>query len=179
MPQSRHRKTTKAKKRPRGTTINKPSAGSSRASNESLVKTIAIVVAAALLLSLAAYLLFHRNSSKAAQVTTPSGLKYTDIVEGTGPVPVKGQTLSVQYTGKLQNEKGKKFDSSYDHGKPFDFKFGVDPMIPGWDEGVATMKVGGKRNLIVPPGLGYGVQGKPGIPPNSTLFFEIELLSAK
>ena len=159
-------------------TVNKPSAGSS-ARNEKRVQTVAIVVAAALLLSLAAYLLVSRRSSQPQQVTTPSGLKYTDIVEGTGPVPVKGQTLSVQYTGMLQNEKGKKFDSSYDHGKPFDFKFGVDSMIPGWDEGVATMKVGGKRNLIVPPGLGYGVNGKPGIPPNSTLFFEIELLRAK
>ena len=160
-------------------TVNKPSAGSSSARNQKRVQTVAIVVMGALLLSLAAYLLVSRRSSQAQQVTTPSGLKYTDIVEGTGPVPEKGQTLSVQYTGKLQNEKGKKFDSSYDHGKPMEFKFGVDKMIPGWDEGVATMKVGGKRNLIVPPGLGYGIQGKPNIPPNSTLFFEIELLSAK
>jgi peptidylprolyl isomerase len=158
-------------------TVNRGPAGKSSARNDQRMKTVAVIVAAALLLSLAAYLLVYRGSSQAQQVTTPSGLKYTDVVEGTGPVPKKGQTLSVQYTGTLQN--GTKFDSSYDHGKPFDFKFGIDPMIKGWDEGVATMKVGGKRKLIVPPGLGYGAQGKPGIPPNSILLFEIELLSAK
>src|SRR5882762_10447026 len=158
-------------------TVNKGAAGSGSARNEQRVKTVAILVAAALLLSLGAYLFVNRGSSQAKQVTTPSGLKYTDIVEGTGPVPEEGQTLSVQYTGTLQN--GTKFDSSYDHGKPYDFKYGVDPMIKGWDEGISTMKVGGKRKLIVPPALGYGSQVRPGIPGNSILLFEIELLSAK
>jgi len=176
VPQSRQRKTGKAKKRPKGLTAKRGAVGTT-AKNERRVKTVAIVVGAALLLSAVGYLLASRGGSQAQEVTTASGLKYIDLVEGTGPTPQKGQTLSVQYTGTLQN--GTKFDSSYDHGKPFEFRLGVDPMIKGWDEGVKTMRVGGKRKLIVPPALGYAAQPKPGIPPNSTLIFEIELLSAK
>jgi len=152
--------------------------GGTTAKNERRVKTIAIFVVTALVVFAVAYIVVNRRSSQALEITTASGLKYTDLVEGSGPSPQRGQTASVQYTGTLQKD-GSKFDSSYDHGKPFDFRFGLTPMIKGWDEGVATMKVGGKRKLIVPPGLGYGTQARPGIPANSTLIFEIELLSVK
>jgi peptidylprolyl isomerase len=118
------------------------------------------------------------GGSSAAEVTTPSGLKYTNLVEGTGATPQRGQTLTVHYTGSLTN--GTKFDSSRDKGTPMQFRFGINPMIKGWDEGISTMKVGGRRKLIVPPSLGYGPQGKPpDIPGNSTLIFDVELLDAK
>lgn len=108
-------------------------------------------------------------------VTTPSGLKYIDLVEGTGPMPQKGQQVTVNYTGWL--EDGRKFDSSADHGKPFKFYIQMASVIRGWDEGVSTMKVGGKRKLIVPARLGYGSAGAGDIiPPNATLIFEVELI---
>lgn len=109
-------------------------------------------------------------------VTTSSGLKYIDYVVGNGPSPTKGSTVKVHYTGTL--EDGKKFDSSVDRGQPFEFTIGVGRVIKGWDEGVMTMKTGGKRKLIIPPDLGYGASGEGGvIPPNATLIFEVELLS--
>lgn len=141
------------------------------------MRAIAIVIIVILAISAVAYVLTRRGPATGAEVATPSGLKYTDLVEGTGPMPQPGQQLSVHYTGTLEN--GTEFDSSYDKGKPMEFRFAVQPMIKGWDEGLKTMKVGGKRKLIVPPNLGYGAQGRPGIPPNSTLIFEVELLSAK
>ena len=108
-------------------------------------------------------------------ITTPSGLKYIDTEVGTGASPTKGQTVKVHYTGTLTD--GKKFDSSVDRGQPFSFKIGVGQVIKGWDEGVATMKVGGKRTLIIPPDLGYGERGAGGlIPGNATLLFDVELL---
>ena len=111
-------------------------------------------------------------------ITTPSGLQYTDIVVGTGATPQPGQLAVVNYTGWL--EDGKKFDSSLDRGVPFEFRLGQGKVIKGWDEGVASMKVGGKRKLIIPPALGYGERGVPGvIPPNATLVFEIDLLDIK
>ncbi|MFM6131339.1 MAG: FKBP-type peptidyl-prolyl cis-trans isomerase [Sphaerospermopsis kisseleviana] len=111
-------------------------------------------------------------------VTTPSGLKYIDLEEGQGETPTKGQTVVVHYTGTL--EDGTKFDSSRDRNSPFSFKIGVGQVIKGWDEGVGSMKVGGRRQLIIPPELGYGSRGAGGvIPPNATLIFDVELLSVK
>ena len=115
-------------------------------------------------------------------VTTPSGLKYIDVKVGTGASPRTGQTCVMNYTGWLYNggKKGTKFDSSLDRGEPFEFKIGMHQVIAGWDEGVATMKVGGKRTLIIPPALGYGARGAGGvIPPNATLMFDVDLLAVK
>ena len=112
---------------------------------------------------------------------TESGLEYRDIKVGDGPAPQRGQTCSVHYTGWLwQGAKGKKFDSSVDRGRPFSFPVGEGQVIPGWDEGVATMKVGGKRELLIPAELVYGARGAGrDIPPNATLIFEVELLDVK
>lgn len=108
-------------------------------------------------------------------VTTDSGLQYEEIVEGTGAMPQKGQRVTVHYTGTL--EDGTKFDSSRDRNRPFSFTIGVGQVIKGWDEGVATMRVGGQRKLVIPPELGYGARGAGGvIPPNATLLFDVELL---
>jgi peptidylprolyl isomerase len=113
------------------------------------------------------------------EITTASGLKYVDIKVGTGASPKKGDMVSVHYTGWLTN--GKKFDSSVDRGQPFEFGIGLGQVIQGWDEGVMSMKVGGKRKLIIPAELAYGNRAVGGglIPPNSTLIFEVELLGIK
>ena len=113
---------------------------------------------------------------------TPSGLQYEDVVVGTGASPKTGQTCVMHYTGWLweNGAKGKKFDSSVDRGTPFKFQIGQGRVIKGWDEGVATMKIGGKRTLLIPPDLGYGARGAGGaIPPNATLLFEVELLGVE
>ena len=115
-------------------------------------------------------------------VTTPSGLQIIDTQIGTGATPKRGQTCVMHYTGWLYQNgaKGRKFDSSVDRGQPFEFPLGLQRVIAGWDEGVATMKVGGKRTLIIPPDLGYGARGAGGvIPPNATLVFDVELLGVK
>ena len=115
-------------------------------------------------------------------VTTSSGLQITDSKIGTGATPRAGQTCVMHYTGWLYQNgaKGQKFDSSLDRGRPFEFPIGRQRVIAGWDEGVASMKVGGKRTLIIPPELGYGARGAGGvIPPNATLIFEVELLEVK
>jgi peptidylprolyl isomerase len=115
-------------------------------------------------------------------VTTSSGLRMIDTQAGTGASPKSGQTAVVHYTGYLNDngKKGKKFDSSVDRGSPFEFPIGQGRVIKGWDEGVASMKVGGKRTLIIPPELGYGARGAGGvIPPNATLIFDVELLGVK
>ena len=115
-------------------------------------------------------------------MTTPSGLQIQDTTVGAGPKPKPGQICVMHYTGWLYENgtKGKKFDSSLDRGEPFEFKIGAGEVIRGWDEGVATMQVGGKRTLIIPANLGYGSRGAGGvIPPNATLIFEVELLAVK
>ena len=115
-------------------------------------------------------------------MTTPTGLQITDTKIGTGATPKTGQICVMHYTGWLYQNgaKGQKFDSSVDRGQPFEFPIGTRRVIAGWDEGVATMKVGGKRTLVIPPTLGYGARGAGGvIPPNATLIFEVELLDVK
>lgn len=114
------------------------------------------------------------ENSEANVTTTDSGLQYVDLVEGTGATPRSGQTVQVHYTGTL--EDGTQFDSSRDSGRPFSFRLGAGQVIRGWDEGIATMRVGGRRQLIIPPNLGYGSRGVGPIPPNSTLVFDVELL---
>jgi peptidylprolyl isomerase len=111
-------------------------------------------------------------------ITTKSGLKYVDLKVGDGKVAKAGDTVSVHYTGTLTD--GKKFDSSLDRGQPFSFNLGAGRVIKGWDEGVAGMKEGSKRKLIIPPDLGYGDSGAGNvIPPNATLIFEVELIKVK
>ena len=120
--------------------------------------------------------------ASAETITMPSGVKYNDEVVGTGPQPTAGQMVTVQYTGWLDNNgaKGRKFDSSRDRNQPFSFKLGAGQVIAGWDQGVATMHVGGKRTLIIPPESGYGSRGAGGvIPPGATLIFDVELLSVQ
>ena len=115
-------------------------------------------------------------------MTTASGLQIIDSKVGTGASPTPGQTCVMHYTGWLyeNGQKGKKFDSSMDRNEPFEFKIGQRQVIAGWDEGVGSMKVGGKRTLIIPPALGYGARGAGGvIPPNATLMFDVELLAVK
>jgi FKBP-type peptidyl-prolyl cis-trans isomerase len=118
---------------------------------------------------------FEQTGPEGKEVTTSSGLQYIDLRVGTGATAQAGQTVSVHYSGWLEN--GKKFDSSFDRGQSFSFPLGTGRVIKGWDEGVQGMRVGGKRKLIIPANLGYGARGAGGaIPPNATLIFEVELL---
>ena len=134
-------------------------------------------------LALTGALLIAMSTAATAEfTTTSSGLKYQDEVVGTGPAPQAGQKVSVHYTGWLDEggKPGKKFDSSRDRGTPFSFTLGAGQVIAGWDTGVATMKTGGKRRLVIPPDQGYGARGAGGvIPPNATLIFDVELIGAK
>jgi peptidylprolyl isomerase len=148
------------------------------------MKKTAWLLAAAVSLALAANPApaDEKKGGESKMQKSPSGLQWEDIKVGTGATPKPGQTCVMHYTGWLWEDgaKGKKFDSSVDRGKPFEFPLGQGRVIKGWDEGVATMKVGGKRNLLIPPSLGYGARGAGGvIPPNATLFFEVELLDLK
>lgn len=115
------------------------------------------------------------NKPNRTVITTESKLQYVDLEVGTGVMPQSGQTVTVHYTGTL--EDGTQFDSSRDRNRPFSFRIGVSQVIRGWDEGVMSMRVGGRRQLIIPPDLGYGSRGAGGvIPPNATLIFDVELL---
>jgi peptidylprolyl isomerase len=136
----------------------------------------------ALLAALAAQPIASFAPPAAAAVTTPSGLRINDTALGKGAEAKPGKTVTVHYTGWLDEggKKGAKFDSSRDRGEPFAFTLGKGDVIKGWDEGVANMRVGGKRTLVIPPELGYGAGGAGGvIPPNATLIFDVELLGVK
>ena len=151
-----------------------------RFSRRSIIRTAFAAAAGAVATPVA----IRRASAQTAgkPMTTASGLQIIDSKVGTGASPTPGQTCVMHYTGWLyeNGQKGKKFDSSVDRNEPFEFKIGQRQVIAGWDEGVSSMKVGGKRTLIIPPALGYGARGAGGvIPPNATLMFDVELLAIK
>jgi peptidylprolyl isomerase len=178
LPKSRKRRTTRGG--------SSRSTRSSRKPSNRTTKTIAVVAIATLavagFLFAGLFLLLRGGGSSTptagTEATTASGLKYIDEVVGTGESPKLRQNVTVHYTGTLEN--GTKFDSSVDRGQPYTFRIGAGSVIKGWDEGVMTMKVGGKRKLIIPASLGYGAAGRPPtIPPNATLVFEVELLGVQ
>jgi FKBP-type peptidyl-prolyl cis-trans isomerase len=143
-------------------------------SKKSNIWEIIVLCAAAAIIGFTLWKYFSGGDS---EIVTGSGLKYVDEVVGTGESPSPGKMVTVHYTGWL--EDGTKFDSSVDRGSPFEFPIGTGRVIKGWDEGVMTMKVGGKRKLIIPPNLGYGAIPQGPIPANSTLIFEVELLGVR
>src|SRR6185369_1529834 len=146
---SRHRKIERARKRPRVAPSNPSAASATRPSSGNRTKVIAIIVTAAVAVFIAVYTISTLRGSKAPpQITTASGLKYQDVKVGDGASPQMGQTVTVNYLGRLNDENGKEFNNSYNLGKPIDFKLGQ--VIPGWNEGLQTMKVGGKRSLWIP-----------------------------
>lgn len=117
-------------------------------------------------------------SKTGKEITTASGLKYTDIKEGSGPSPTNGKLVTVHFTGTLEN--GRVFDTTIDKKQPMHFTIGAGEVIPGWDEGIMTMKVGGRRKLVIPPNLAWGTEGAGGvIPPHATVLFDVELLDVK
>jgi FKBP-type peptidyl-prolyl cis-trans isomerase len=143
---------------------------------------ISVMAAIAVAMAALAFAPTAASAQTGKPMTTASGLQVIDTTVGTGASPKPGQTCVMHYTGWLYEDgkKGKKFDSSVDRNEPFEFPIGQHRVIAGWDEGVATMKVGGKRTLIIPPALGYGARGAGGaIPPNATLMFDVELLAVK
>lgn len=177
VPVSRNRKINRARKRPRvphSTTAG--AAPENPRANRNLQIGAAIVMV--LLAGFVIYYLVTRNNTDAGpETTTASGLKIQDLRVGDGESPKPGQTVTVNYVGTLEN--GTEFDNSYKKGGPVDFRIGVGQVIKGWDEGLMGMKVGGKRRLFIPSKLGYAAVPRPGIPPNSNLLFEIELLDVK
>ena len=153
-----------------------------RFSRRTIIRTACAAVAAAVVTPMAMPKLVLAQTAGKKPMTTASGLQIIDSKEGTGATPKAGQTCVMHYTGWLyeNGQKGKKFDSSVDRNEPFEFPIGQRRVIAGWDEGVGSMKVGGKRTLIIPPELGYGARGAGGvIPPNATLMFDVELLAVK
>ena len=178
MPQSRHRKLNKAKKRPRVPSANPTTVTSAgRAAGNRNTRIGAIIVVAVLAVAAIAFVVSRRGTPAAAEiVTTQSGLRIQDLRVGDGPSPGPTQTVKVHYIGRLEN--GQEFNNSYKDGRPVEFA--VNGVIPGWTEGLQSMKVGGKRRLLIPSKLAYGAAGRPPtIPPNSNLEFEIELLEVK
>jgi FKBP-type peptidyl-prolyl cis-trans isomerase FkpA len=151
-----------------------------RSSRRTIIQTAFAAAAAAASTSIVSTMASAQTAGK--PMTTASGLQIVDSKVGTGASPKSGQICVMHYTGWLyeNGQKGKKFDSSVDRNEPFEFPIGQHQVIAGWDEGVSTMKVGGKRTLIIPPALGYGARGAGGvIPPNATLMFDVELLAVK
>ena len=146
---------------------------------------LAVVLSAAIFLAIGCSKSVESNKVSSMKESGVSELIKTDVVVGPGEEAAAGKTVSVHYTGWLYDEaapdhKGKKFDSSRDRGEPFEFRLGAGQVIKGWDQGVAGMKVGGQRTLIIPPDLGYGSRGAGGvIPPNATLVFDVELLGVR
>jgi hypothetical protein len=171
LPKSRKRKTRKGGVASRSTYSSKPQ-------SKTMTKAIVILIIAAVVVGVVLFVaLSGGGSSKSGgEITTASGLKYVDELVGTGASPRLGQNVTVHYTGTFVD--GTKFESSRDRNQPYTFRIGTGGVIKGWDEGIMTMKVGGKRRLIIPANLAYGPAGQPPkIPPNSTLIFEIELMS--
>jgi FKBP-type peptidyl-prolyl cis-trans isomerase len=178
VPVSRQRKIVRAKKRPRVVSASTSPLAAHRPGRKKFnVKILVIVLIVAVAAAAVVYVVANRNGLAGSEVTTQSGLKYTDLKVGDGATPRTGQGVSVHYIGWL--ESGREFNNSYKLGRPAEFELGPG-LIPGWNEALQTMKVGGKRRIILPPKLAYGVAGKPpDIPPNATLTFEIELLGVK
>lgn len=179
MPQSRHRKINRARKVPR-VPHSTPSTVTTKPSENRNLQIGAIILVAVLAVAAVAYFITRRGATQeesgAPEVTTASGLRIQDLRVGDGASPKPGQTVEVQYIGWLEN--GKEFNNSYKTGGPAHFRIGG--LIKGWDEGLSTMKVGGKRRLFIPAKLAYGATGSPPtIPPNANLKFEIELLGVK
>lgn len=176
MPVSRQRKVPRAKKRSRVA----PASGAllpPRSRTTFNMKVVVIVLILAVAAAAIAYVVANRRSQAGNEITTASGMKYVDLKVGEGATPRMGQGVQVHYTGWLEN--GQEFDSSYKTGRPAQFALGPG-LIPGWNEALQSMKVGGKRRIILPPNLAYGPTGSPPrIPPNATLTFEIELLGVR
>ena len=178
MPQSRHRKINRARKRPRVPHSN-PTAASSPAGGNRNLSIGAIILVAVIAIAAVAYVITRRGSQAVvSETTTPSGLRIQDLKIGDGPSPKLGQTVVVHYIGRLAD--GTEFNNSRkdNANKPVEFRMGG--VIPGWNEGLATMKVGGMRKLFIPSKLAYGAAGNPPqIPPNADLEFDIELVGIK
>lgn len=176
MPVSRQRKINRARKRPRAASGSGPLVAP-RNRKSFNVKVLVIVLIVAVAAAAIAYVVANRRGEAGNEVTTVSGLKYTDLKVGDGATPRVGQSVQVHYIGWLAN--GREFNNSYKEGRPAEFSLGAG-LIPGWNEALQTMKVGGKRRIILPPNLAYGATGRPpAIPPNETLTFEIELLGVR
>jgi len=175
LPTSRKRQSDKSRPRGYGGKSGSFAEGSTLGSTRQPSGTVILIVTLIVVVAAVGYYFYlSRNRG----TTTPTGLQIMDERVGTGESPKPGQSVTVHYTGRLDN--GIVFDSSVERNEPFTFQIGKGVVIKGWDEGVMTMKVGGKRRLTIPPQLGYGIQGSPpAIPPNATLIFDVELLGVK